>query len=250
MAASKNVGVASKNVGMTERGSSRREQGQEARMTEPETKRQEAEPEEAPVKHGGRLSEILDSIALDTARERVSVADIFSAMGDRAFGALILIFAIPNVFPTPPGTSAVTGAPLVFLAAQLMLGQSPWLPKIIANRSMTREDFASIVTRISPWLARGERMLRPRLKFLVYPPVEYLTGLICLILAIVLTLPVPLGNILPALAICFFSFGILERDGVCILIGGVISVVAMVVVSGVVFAMVKAAMLLLAAAWP
>lgn len=242
--------VASKNVELAERGSSRREKGQETRKMEPENKRHDAEADEAPAKHGGRLSEILDSIALDTERERVSVADIFSAMGDRAFGALILIFAIPNVFPTPPGTSALTGAPLVFLAAQLMLGQSPWLPKIIANRSMTREDFASIVTRISPWLARGERMLKPRLKFLIYPPAEYLTGFLCLILAIVLTLPVPLGNILPALAICFFSFGILERDGVCVLIGSAICVVALTVVSGVIFAMVKGAMLLLAAAWP
>lgn len=238
------------NAGVMDRRSDQRGQDQGARMTEPEKKLHEIEEEGVSPRHGGRLSEILDAIALDPARERVSVADLFSAMGDRAFGALILIFAIPNVFPTPPGTSALTGAPLVFLAAQLMLGQSPWLPKIIANRSMTREDFASIVTRISPWLARGERMLKPRLGFLVHPPAEYLTGFLCLVLAIVLTLPVPLGNILPALAICFFSFGILERDGVCIMIGTALFFVAMTVVSGVVFAMVKAFMLVLSAAWP
>lgn len=215
-------------------------------MAEVRTEQQDDGEEQASGhKRGGRLSEILDALALDQERERISVADIFAAMGDRAFGALILIFALPNVVPTPPGTSAITGAPLVFLTAQLMLGQMPWLPKIIANRSMTREDFASIVTRISPWLARGERMLKPRLSFLVYPPAEYLIGFLCLILAIVLTLPVPLGNILPAVAICFFSFGILERDGLCVAIGTAVFVVAMAVVSGVIFAMVKGILLLL-----
>ncbi|WP_159950024.1 exopolysaccharide biosynthesis protein [Rhizobium sp. 18065] len=198
-------------------------------------------------KRGRRLSEILSDIALDVERSRVSVSDLFTAMGDRAFGALLLIFALPNVVPTPPGTSAITGAPLVFLAAQLMLGQSPWLPKIIANRSMAREDFAAIVRRISPWLARGERMLRPRLTVLVYPPVEYVTGLLCLILAIILALPVPLGNILPAIAICLFSFGILERDGLCILFGFITFVLSLVVVAGVLFAIVKGFILLLSA---
>ncbi|SSC67160.1 exopolysaccharide biosynthesis protein [Ciceribacter selenitireducens] len=197
------------------------------------------------LRHGGRLSDILTSIAGDESRDRVSVADIFQAMGDRAFGALILIFALPNVIPTPPGTSALTGAPLVFLSAQLMLGQSPWLPRIIADRSMTRSDFASIVSRISPWLARGELMLRPRLSFLIYPPAEYVIGLLCLILAIILTLPVPLGNILPAIAICLFSCGILERDGVFVLLGTAMFTVAVSVVAGVLYALLKAFILLI-----
>ncbi|RYB97938.1 exopolysaccharide biosynthesis protein [Ciceribacter ferrooxidans] len=198
-------------------------------------------------RHGGRLSEILSGLAADEGRPRISVADIFQAMGDRAFGALILIFAVPNIVPTPPGTSALTGTPLVFLAAQLMLGQKPWLPRIIADRSMTRQDFAAIITRVTPWLAKAERMLRPRLGFLVYPPAEYLIGFVCLLLAVILALPVPLGNILPAIAICFFSFGILERDGICVLIGAVIAAIAGVVVAGVVYALVKGFLLLLQA---
>lgn len=198
-------------------------------------------------RHGGRLSEILSGLATDEGRPRISVADIFQAMGDRAFGALILIFALPNIVPTPPGTSALTGTPLVFLAAQLMLGQKPWLPRIIADRSITRQDFASIVTRVTPWLAKAERMLRPRLGFLIYPPAEYMIGFVCLVLAVILALPVPLGNILPAIAICFFSLGILERDGICVLIGTVIAGVAGAVVAGVVYALVKGFLLLVQA---
>ena len=65
-----------------------------------------------------RLSAILRQLAGDKSRERISIGDFFEVMGDRATGALILILALPNLVPTPPGTSAVLGAPLLFLAAQ------------------------------------------------------------------------------------------------------------------------------------
>jgi hypothetical protein len=117
-------------------------------------------------------------------------------MGDRGFGPLMLVFAIPNLVPAPPGTSSVLGAPLVFLAAQLGFGMRPWLPRLIADRSMARADFAVLVKRVNPWLLKAERLFRPRLDALVRPPAEYGIGVLCLILAMVL--PIPLGNNPPA----------------------------------------------------
>jgi hypothetical protein len=194
--------------------------------------------------HDGRLplSAMLHALAQDDSRERIAVGDLLAALGDRALAALLFVFAVPNVLPVPPGTSAVLGAPLVFLAAQLAFGRQPWLPAVIARRTMTRADFAGLVRRIGPWLARAERVLRPRVVRLASPPMEYLVGLLCLLLAIVLVLPVPLGNMLPALAISLFALGIMERDGLWILVGFAAAVVSAVVVSGVVFAMVKTAL--------
>ncbi|OOO46168.1 exopolysaccharide biosynthesis protein [Rhizobium laguerreae] len=189
---------------------------------------------------GRRLSSILRQMAADQSRERISIGDIFDTMGDRAISALMLIFALPNAFPTPPGTSAVLGAPLVFLAAQLTFGLKPWLPKVIANRSMRREDFETIVGRIHRWLAWAERMLKPRLAIFAEPPAEYLAGAACLLLSIVLLLPVPLGNILPAVTISVFAFGILGRDGLFALIGFVMTAVSLVVAGGVIYGLVKA----------
>ncbi len=166
-----------------------------------------------PRPKGRRLSSILRQLAADRSRERISIGDLFQTMGDRAISALMLIFALPNAFPTPPGTSAVLGAPLVFLAVQLTFGLKPWLPRVIADRSMRREDFETIVGRIHRWLAWAERMLKPRLAIFAEPPAEYLAGAACLLLSIVLLLPVPLGNMLPAITISVFAFGILGRDG-------------------------------------
>nr|WP_198139722.1 MULTISPECIES: exopolysaccharide biosynthesis protein [Chelativorans] len=187
----------------------------------------------------------MQAMAEDTARERISVNDLVVAMGDRAFGALMLVFALPNVLPTPPGTSGLLGLPLVYLAAQLMLGQRPWLPKFIGSRSIRREDFAAFIERAAPWLRRAERLLRPRLVFLVSPAAERLVGAVCLVLAIVLFLPVPLGNMLPALSISVFSFGILGRDGLWVICGVLLAVISAVVAGGVVFALVKGAIFVL-----
>lgn len=195
--------------------------------------------------HKRPLSALLREIADDSTRERVSVGDLLAALRDRALGALLFVFAFPNALPLPPGSSSVLGAPLLFLAAQLALGRPPWLPRLIAERSMTRADFAVLVDRIAPWLARAERLLRPRLSVLAAPPFEYVVGLVCLALAVILVLPIPLGNMLPALAITVLALGILERDGVWVLAGLAIAVLAVSVVWGVLYAMVEGALFVL-----
>lgn len=189
---------------------------------------------------GRPLSEQILELSADTLRERISIGDLLTALGDRATAALMFIFAFPNILPTPPGTSTILGVPLIFLAAQLMLGRAPWLPAFVAKRSMMRADFSALAKRIVPWLVRAETLLRPRLAGLTRPPMEYLIGLLALVLAVVLVLPIPLGNMLPALAISLLALGVLERDGVWVLAGLAAAVAAASLVSGVVFAMVKA----------
>jgi len=186
------------------------------------------------------LSSILWELAQDTQRERIAISDLLLALGDRATGALMFIFAFPNVLPTPPGTSSVLGAPLIFLAAQLMLGRAPWLPAFLAKRSMARSDFSSLVKRIVPWLQRAEGLLRPRLTILALPPMEYFVGFLSLLLSVLLVLPIPLGNVLPALAISLMALGVLERDGVWVLAGFAVAAAAGSVIYGVLFAMAKA----------
>lgn len=192
------------------------------------------------------LSVVLLRLAQDTTRKRIAVGDLLRALGDRALGALIFIFAVPNVIPVPPGVSTVLGAPLLFLSVQLMFGLRPWLPALVAKRSISREDLATLVRRVVPWLARAEKLLRPRVRVLAGPPAEYLVGFVCLLLACILVLPIPLGNALPALAISLMALGVLERDGLWVLGGLVAAVVSVAVVYGVVLAMAKAALYLLA----
>lgn len=190
-----------------------------------------------------RLSATLLRIASKPGRDRILISDLLAELDHRAIAAMLFIFAVPNTIPVPPGVSGVLGAPLIFLAAQLMLGRPPWLPRIISDRSFARADFEKVVVKVGPWLGRAEKLMRPRLQILAKPPAEYLIGAMVLVLAIILFLPIPLGNMLPAIAISIFALGLIERDGIWILAGTLTALASVVIVSGVVAAFAYAAWL-------
>jgi len=194
-----------------------------------------------------RLSEMLTELANDPSRETISIADIRDAMGDRAFGALMLVFALPNALPVnAPGVSTVLGAPLLFLAAQLILGfKAPWLPAFVMRRSLRRESFARAMGVAVPWIRRLEKLLKPRLQLLASSWAERAVGLVCAVLAIVLMLPIPFANMPPAVAICVMAMALLERDGLATLAGLALAAGALSIASGVILGIVKAVSLFL-----
>ena len=195
------------------------------------------------VDPGRSFLQVLQALAQDDSRDRLSLGDLVAAMGDRAFGPLLFVFALPNILPTPPGTAGIMAIPLIFLTVQMVLDLQPWLPGFVARRSLSRAAFASVVGRATPWLTRAGRFLRPRLGFLVTQWSERMVGLACLLLALVLLLPIPFANSTPALALCLVGLGLLERDGVWIIAGLVAMVVAFGVAGFLGFALVQAALL-------
>lgn len=185
------------------------------------------------------FSQVLRELA-DSEQERISVLSILDAFGDRAFGALLLMFALPNALPMPPGTSAVLGAPLVFIALQLMIGSKRlWLPKVITARSMKREDFQALANKIEPWVQKMERLLKPRGEALTGYVADRLTGVACFVLSLILVLPIPFGNMPPAIAISAFALGIIERDGVAIAVGWLGTVTSFAILAAFSTAIVK-----------
>ncbi len=181
--------------------------------------------------HAPRISEILDGLA-GSRRKTIAVQDVLEAFGDRAFGALMFVFAAPAALPMPPGVSAILGAPLLFITAQLMVGRRTlWLPKVIADRDMKLSDFVSLMEKLSPYLTWLERRLRPRLTFLYNPWSDRLIGAVCLALAIIIILPIPFTHMAPALALAAFGLGIAEKDGVLGLVGGLLTALGLLVLA-------------------
>ena len=183
-----------------------------------------------------KVSELLDDLA-KRPHPRVSLADLVATLGDRAFGVLMLLLALPNAvgIGTIPGVSTVFGVPQILVAGQMMAGlRRPWLPRFLLTKSIAAADFRRVVERAHPRLARVERMLRPRLSWLVSPLAERLLGAVFLVLAFIVSMPIPLGNQPPAVAMALIAIGIIERDGRCVLIGLLVSVVATLIALAVV----------------
>ena len=200
----------------------------------------------APVPNGARTSQLLREFLASHKEPRISLGALRDALGDRGFGVLLFIFALPNLVPVNiPLLSAVLGFPLVLLAAQLSYGRhKPWFPDWLTAQSFPRQGFSNVVLRALPYLERTERLLRPRLTMLLSWTGERVIGVAILILALVLTLPIPFANWLPACAISIIALAILEKDGLAVLVGIAVGVASLLVAATVVIGLIKASILL------
>ena len=182
--------------------------------------------------HGSREStSALLLRAVEGEREKVSVAEIVDALDARAFGLGVLMFALPSCLPMPPGVPTVVGIVLLIVSVQMvMFRQELWLPRIISKREFPRAPLVSGLKKFQPRLEALERVARPRLLFLSGRIGTFLIGVVVLLLAIVLILPLPPGgNFPPALACAILGMGLAERDGVIILVGFLTCIAAVAV---------------------
>jgi hypothetical protein len=208
----------------------------------------EPTPRPAAAPNSRRTSALLREFMAREAGPRVSLGALRDALGDRGFGVLLFVFALPNLVPVNiPLLSAVLGLPLVLLAAQLSYGRhKPWFPDWLTERTFSSQGFAAIVSRALPTLERAERMLRPRLTVMLSWTGERLIGVAILVLALILTLPIPFANALPACAIAIFGLAIVEKDGIAVLTSLAVGVASVAVAATVVIGLVKAFLMLLA----
>jgi hypothetical protein len=200
-------------------------------------------PEQPEAGGGIRTSELLERLLrAHPTGEPWTLGDRVAVLGDRAFGVLLLMFALPNLLPVPlPGMSAVLGLPLVLLAAQMLIGLSrPRLPARLARWCPEPRHADHVVAGARRLLSRLERFVRPRWPFLADDRrVRHLLGAVCLALALVLALPIPLGNLLPALALSLIALGLLERDGLVVAVGVALGAVGLLVVVASVLAVAE-----------
>lgn len=190
------------------------------------------------------ISELLLTLVRHAPGERISLGELVEGLGDRAFGLAMLVLALPMALPLSaiPGVSTVFGVPLCIIATQLALGwPRPRLPQSIATRSFARAELGRMIDRALPWLRRIERAVHPRWPWATGPAAERAIGLVCLVLAVVMALPIPGGNQPPGIAISLFAVAVLERDGLFVLLGAVATVAAAVVLALVVGAFAGAA---------
>lgn len=189
-------------------------------------------------------SAVLDDFLRHDHGARIALGDLVAILGDRAFGALLLILSIPNILPVP-GLSTATGLPMLLIGAQIAAGRDrPWLPRRLAALTLERDAFLRVIAKAKPHIDRLERHLRPRLPALTTPTAERLLGVAVMILAGILSLPIVFGNQPPALAIALIALGLIEKDGVFVLSGLVAGLVAIVIITAVLFGFGQAGMLL------
>lgn len=189
-----------------------------------------------------RLSDVLEQLA-GTSKDAVSLGDVLAAVGERSFGALLVLFALPNLFAgILPGLSIVLGMPLMLLSLQLLVAaRKPWLPARLAHLEVRTTDLRRMAGTLVPRLRVLERGLKPRLLLMTAPGAERIIGAACLALAVLVFLPIPFANLLPAVGIILFGSALLERDGLVAIAALAVTAVSLALFGGVAFAFGAAA---------
>ncbi len=156
---------------------------------------------------------------------KLTLDELVSAFGERGIGALMLFLGLLSaVVGAIPGSTTIIGMPMLLIVVQLAIRRDElWLPRWALKESLDRQAYSQRIGKVLKPLRYVERISRPRFPFLTGEVSETLIGVASTLLCILLMLPLIFFNLFPSLVIAIFGFGLMQRDGVAILLGWVIA---------------------------
>lgn len=187
----------------------------------------------------GYVSSVLHGVAADISdRERVTLGDLIHRLGPSGFGLAMITLALPAMIPIPGPFGMITGGCLVLIACQMLIGcRRLALPHFLADRRVTADGVKAIITRALPWVKRLEAIVREgRWKSLTGRSSHVLVGIPVLLLAVVLALPIPFGNVGPVVSLLVIGLSLVARDGLALMVGLALSLATFMWTGALIFA--------------
>jgi hypothetical protein len=180
-----------------------------------------------------RTSQLLREILTKNPRvKNFTVQQIVDAIGERRIGTSLMFFSIPGMLPVP-GTSNLVGLPASLVAGHMIAGKTEIkLPEFILQRSVPRRSLTVAIHAILPVLERVEKAVKPRHRWASHPATHRALGVLVFLLALVIAFPNAGFNIAHAASIFIISLGMVERDGLAILLGVVAGIASLVLLTG------------------
>ncbi|TAX58370.1 exopolysaccharide biosynthesis protein [Rhizobium leguminosarum] len=181
-----------------------------------------------------RLREMLE---LARMKGGLSIGEALEAMGSTSIAFTILFLAIPALTPIPGPFGMVFGTALALVSLQIVAGgRKVWLPAIVRDRRVSSTTLDLVVGHAVPVIARVEKVVRAgRLQAFTGPTVQALLGIPVFLLAVVIALPIPFGNILPVFSLVVLAVALMERDGLVTLIGLLLTLATIVATAALLY---------------
>jgi len=158
----------------------------------------------------------------------ITLGDIIDRTGEKSFSVLLAFLCLPFLVIPIPGASVPFGIALMFLGVQMMLRwDRPWLPKFLCRRRLPKKSTEAVLRGVTKFFRPLEKIIRPRLLFMQSHVAYVIVGLILVIDAFLLSLPLPIPytNTPPAWAILIKVLGSTEDDGLLLIIGLILSAI-------------------------
>ncbi|MBA3623531.1 MAG: exopolysaccharide biosynthesis protein [Methylibium sp.] len=174
----------------------------------------------------------LRETAAALSEERVSMQTLAQAHGPAAHGTLLLLMAVPCLLPVP-GVGTVLGLGIAALAAAMWRGHSSaCLPRRVGELELSRHCARRVLGMLASAYAMAGRFARARMSHFASAGRRSWTAAAVGLMAFIVVLPIPFGNLLPALAMMLIGLGLVFRDGVAVLLGLLAAGLALFVTAG------------------
>jgi len=179
-----------------------------------------------------KISEVFDNFIRKPDSGSTKIYEIVEEFHENGIVLAMIFFSLPVAIPLPypPGFTTIMGTPLIILSIQMLLGFTKVrLPRKINDYKIKNSALINISNKVMPTIKIVERYIRPRFGFAKSVYCEQFIGLISLICAISVAIPLPLTNAIPALAIAIMALGLLNRDGLVIIVGFITSIIGLII---------------------
>jgi len=180
------------------------------------------------------LSELLNDLHEHLTQERVKFDQLLTAFHERGIGFFLFLFALPAAIPLPAlGINTIIALPLLFLTTQLMIGRDTvWMPLSWREKSIKSAAVKSFLDKAAPYITKIEYLFRPRLGFITQKGVSTIVGICAVIMALSVSIPIPLTNTVPSMGLALIGIGLMMRDGLAIIAGVLIGVIWVTLIFG------------------
>lgn len=183
------------------------------------------------------LVEVADSLPEGS----ITLRDLLSMIGEQGMLFFCIILTIPFLTPIPlPGVSTVFGLLIMLISLGVIFNRLPWLSRQLIDRRISSVQLKPVLQHGSQLFSVIERFIRPRMLALTHKATtNRLNGLALLLGGFVLIWPLPIipfSNTLPGWGILFLAAGILQRDGVFVIIGYLVTILSALYLVGVIVA--------------
>jgi hypothetical protein len=180
-------------------------------------------------------------LARENSAAGLTLGEIFRRIGDRGFGVLLVILSLPSALPVPaPGYSTPFGILIAVLALQMIAGRtSPWLPERAARTRLHGKFIDTMLGFFAKFFGKVEFLIRPRLAWVGSRAGRAFLGVLVLVMACLMILPIPLTNTFPAFVIFLTGIGLTEEDGLFSIFAGLLGVFATALYAVVVYLFIR-----------
>lgn len=185
-----------------------------------------------------KITDILKELEAATPEQGCSIEDVIDRLGREGLLIAVMVLTLPFLLPVSlPGTSIPFGTLIILVCFALMTARPLKLPQHLCSIRIQRRQMVMLTERAMKLFRCLEEWSKPRLNSVtnktIFVKVHH-AGMIANSFCMMLPLPMPLSNAIPAYGIVFLALGLLRRDGFMV-IGGYVMLIAILAYLGSIY---------------